>query len=114
MDGLTISLPINPYGHGMTYIYDLVTDELMPFLFESIPPTLERVSIKGLKVVARRHTVRGPEESIPASGVPCEIVQLGLVTLVRKIPSLRWFRSDLSPRYVAMLRKERPEVTFVS
>lgn len=37
-----------------------------------------------------------------------------LIKFVRKTPSLRWFRSDLTAANVAMLKEERPEITFVS
>jgi hypothetical protein len=38
--------------------------------------------------------------------------QFNLAKFVRNTPSLRWFRSDLSPENVAILQAERPEVTF--
>ena len=38
--------------------------------------------------------------------------QHSLIKFVRNSPNLRWFRSNLSPENVAMLRAERPEVTF--
>ena len=40
--------------------------------------------------------------------------QSGLMKLVRNSPNLQWFRSDLTPANVEILRKERPNVTFCS
>jgi hypothetical protein len=37
-----------------------------------------------------------------------------LIRFVRNAPNLRWFRSDLTPENVAMLKAERPDVTFVA
>jgi hypothetical protein len=37
-----------------------------------------------------------------------------LIKMVRLHPTLRWLRSDLSEENVAMLKQERPEITFVS
>jgi hypothetical protein len=31
---------------------------------------------------------------------------------VRCTPTLRWFRSDLTPENVVLLQAERPEITF--
>jgi hypothetical protein len=42
------------------------------------------------------------------------IPQRGLIKFVRRATNLRWFRSDLTPENKAMLRRERPDVTFVS
>lgn len=42
------------------------------------------------------------------------VTQQTLIHFVRNKPTLRWFRSDLSSENIAMLKKERPEVTFVS
>lgn len=40
--------------------------------------------------------------------------QDAIIMTVRRTPSLRWLRSDLTEEYVAMLQKERPEITFDS
>ena len=37
-----------------------------------------------------------------------------LIKMVRRHPTLRWLRSDLSEENIAMLQRERPEITFVS
>jgi hypothetical protein len=63
---------------------------------------LERVSLKNAKC---RYTFR---PSFPTLEFP----EIGLISFVRNTPSLRWFRSDLSPENVAILQAERPEVTF--
>jgi hypothetical protein len=62
---------------------------------------LERVSLKNAKYCS---FLEGHPQIFP---------QFGLVRFVRGTPSLRWFRSDLSPENVAILQAERPEVTFV-
>jgi hypothetical protein len=59
---------------------------------------LERVSLKNAKFDHME-----PTQSFP---------QFGLLKFVRRTPSLRWFRSDLTPENVAILQAERPEVTF--
>ena len=43
-----------------------------------------------------------------AQPVPQEM----LIKMVRRHPSLRWLRSDLSEENIAMLQQERPEITF--
>jgi hypothetical protein len=37
-----------------------------------------------------------------------------LIKMVRRHPALRWLRSDLTAANIAMLQRERPEITFVS
>lgn len=65
---------------------------------------LERVSLKNARCREPRIiSSPGPEHIFP---------QIGLVKFVRNTPSLRWFRSDLSPENIAILQAERPEVTF--
>lgn len=65
--------------------------------------TLEKVSIRD--ACFRR-------KSDPAEGQP--IPQEALINFVRRAPNLQWFRSDLAPESAALLRKERPDVMFVS
>jgi hypothetical protein len=67
---------------------------------------LERVSLKNAQYREPEFCSRGG----PAQVLP----QMALVKFVRLTPSLRWFRSDLSPENVAVLHAERPEVTFLS
>lgn len=40
--------------------------------------------------------------------------QLGLMKFVQKAENLRWFRSNLTAKNIAILQAERPEITFVS
>ena len=63
---------------------------------------LARVSVKGatLYIIYNRPTIPLPQEI--------------LIKFVRRHPTLRWLRSDLTAENVEMLRQERPEMTFVS
>lgn len=65
---------------------------------------LQSLSIKGS---TWRRTHVDDDEPIP-------ITQAMLIKFVRHTPTLRWLRSDLTDENIAMLEKERPEVTFVS
>jgi hypothetical protein len=65
---------------------------------------LERVSLKAAGI---RFAFK------PCTFPTLPMYQSCLIKFVRKTPSLRWFRSDLSPEFVAILQAERPEVTFV-
>ncbi len=47
-------------------------------------------------------------------GRPTELSQNYLMKFVQGVPSLRWFRSDLSTENVERLKKDRPDVTFIS
>jgi hypothetical protein len=69
------------------------------------PLALERVSIKGAKYKRKGQQIE-PE--------PISIPQLWLIKFARRATSLRWLRSDLTPENVAMLKRERPDVEFVS
>lgn len=40
-------------------------------------------------------------------------LQMERTSLPGKLPSLRWLRSDLTAANVAMLKEERPDITFV-
>jgi hypothetical protein len=50
------------------------------------------------------------EVDAPAQPVTQEM----LIKIVRRHPTLRWLRSDLTEANIAMLQQERPEITFVS
>jgi hypothetical protein len=65
---------------------------------------LERVSLRSLKYKCRADDRAAPR-AVPPSG---------LVKFVRRARSLKWFRSDLTPESVALLKAERPDVTFAS
>jgi hypothetical protein len=69
-------------------------------LFEQIRATLVRVSIKDARWL-------DPVLSVP-------IPQEHLVEFFKKAPNLEWFRSDLTPENVTVLREERPGVVFAS
>jgi hypothetical protein len=62
---------------------------------------LERVSIKN----CRCQSDTNENETV-------ELSQDALIKFVRETPSLKWLRSDLTPENVAMLKAERPDVTF--
>jgi hypothetical protein len=67
-------------------------------IFLAIRNELKRVSIKGSRLGFR----------------PAPIPQTVLIAFVRNAPKLNWFRSDLTPDNVAMLKGERPDITFVA
>jgi hypothetical protein len=71
-------------------------------IFRDCGLTLERVSVKNVQYQSGQV---GRIRALP---------QRGLIEFVRSAPSLKWFRSDLTPQNVAMLQQERPDVTFVS
>lgn len=66
---------------------------------------LEAVSCKRARLCADNLT------SIPYAK---ELSQEQLLDFVRHAHKLRWFKSDLSPQNIALLRVERPDVLFVS
>lgn len=45
---------------------------------------------------------------------PEPLAQGAIIKMVRRHPTLRWIRSDLTEENVAMLKQERPEITFVT
>jgi len=63
---------------------------------------LERLSIKG--------AIWNPETGV--NDVDQPFSQEMLIKMVRHHPTLRWLRSDLSEANVAILKQERPEITF--
>jgi hypothetical protein len=71
------------------------------YLFHACNQPLERVSVKDLTYAwsGRRYM---------------HVPQGALVKFVRRTPTLKWFKSDLTPENVALLRAERPDVTFAS
>lgn len=79
---------------------DLDNDEYSHiFLFHKCSHVLERVSIKN---------------AIVGFSQPFLIPQNALIKFIRNAPlSLTWFRSDLTPENIKMLRRERPEIEFV-
>ncbi|OEU18131.1 hypothetical protein FRACYDRAFT_268865 [Fragilariopsis cylindrus CCMP1102] len=67
-----------------------------PFLFDCCSTALERVSIRNAK---------SSGEVFP---------QNLLIKFVRNVPTLRWFRSDLTEENMNMLRLERPDIEFLN
>jgi len=65
-------------------------------------PRLERLSMMGATYKEVGHWQTRP------------ISQEMLIKMVRHHPTLRWLRSDLTAENVAMLKEERPHITFVS
>jgi len=45
---------------------------------------------------------------------PEPLPQEMLINMVRRHPTLRWLRSDLTAENVAMLKQEKPEITFIT
>jgi hypothetical protein len=92
------------YGFGESQAICSPTEWLHYCIFSHCNANLERVSLQNAKVREPEFcSAPGPKQIFPQSG---------LMKFVRNTPSLRWFRSDLSPENVAILRVERPEVTF--
>ena len=73
-----------------------------PFLMRECK-VVERLSIKNATWCLEEN----PLEKFP-------VTQGMLIKMVRRHPTLRWLRSDLSAENVAMLQREKPEITFVS
>jgi Xaa-Pro aminopeptidase len=73
---------------------------------------LERVSILSVK---RTYLVVDEDEDVWGDGelITVAISQKAIMKFVRFTPTLRWLRSELTDEHVAMLRQERPNVTFV-
>jgi len=70
------------------------------FLFRKCSHVLERVSIKNSKVRCQSKSIYIPQNA--------------LIKFIRNAPlSLTWFRSDLTPENITMLRRERPKIEFV-
>ena len=81
-------------------LWDLDNDDYSHiFLFHKCSHVLERVSIKNSKLSFSQSVY---------------IPQNALIKFIRNAPvSLTWFRSDLTPENITMLRMERPEIEFV-
>jgi hypothetical protein len=87
-------------GASLVFCHDDMDPDLLWACFASSSQNLRRISLQ--------NTMR--YRNWRFSPLP----QLGLMKLVRNSPSLQWFRSDLTPTNVEILRKERPDVTFCS
>jgi hypothetical protein len=87
-------------GARMLFCDDVNQDQYLWTAFSEYSKKLEKVSLRGTR---RCH--KGKLSTVP---------QESLMKFVRCTPSLQWFRSDLSPANVAILKKERPEIAFCS
>ena len=70
------------------------------FFFFACNTNLERVSLKGGRYIG----MDGKENDFP---------QFALIRFVRRTPTLKWFRSDLTEQNIISLSKERPEICFL-
>jgi hypothetical protein len=84
----------------LVFCHDDMDPDLLWACFASNSQNLRRISLQ--KTLRYRNWRFSP------------LPQLGLMKLVRNSPNLQWFRSDLTPTNVEILRKERPDVTFCS
>lgn len=84
----------------LVFCHDHMDPDLLWACFASNSQNLRRISLQ--KTMRYRNW-----RFVPLS-------QAGLMRLVRNSPNLQWFRSDLTPANVEILRKERPDVTFSS
>lgn len=71
-------------------------------LFEKIKDSLERLGIQNVRI-----STYGENRRLPLS-------QKALVRGIRAMSQLVWLRSDLTMENVAMLKQERPGITFES
>lgn len=93
------------------YPWDMISfestnnEEAEMFLFMDFRG-LESLSIKGAtwEQCTSCHDVKHKPNAIP---------QAALMKMVRNHRSLRWLRSDLSEENLAILKSERPDITFV-
>lgn len=69
------------------------------FFFFACNDSLERVSLKGGRYLTMSREQR-------------EFPQWALMRFVRRTPTLKWFRSDLTEESIEMLLEERPEITL--
>ena len=76
------------------------------FLFHRCSNALESVSIRNVKCFSTKFNYRNSYLFM--------LPQSALIKFVRSVPSLRWFRSDLTPENMDMLRLERPEIELLN
>lgn len=91
------------YNAHAGHFSDMVEEEHRDWYMFFFYSRVERLSIKN----ATWHCMEQPTEHWP---VPQEM----LIKMVRRHPTLRWLRSDLTSDNIAMLKQERTEITFVS
>ena len=93
-------------AYGMlNWMSDLTTNQTSSrpkyFLFHRCRKGLERVSIQN----ATCYDTRGCNIIIPQSA---------LIKFVRNVPTLKWFRSNLTQKNINMLQKERPLIELLN
>jgi hypothetical protein len=76
------------------------------FIFHRCSNALESVSIQNAKCFNTNFNYRNYNL--------CLIPQNALIKFVRSVPSLRWFRSDLTQENMDMLRLERPGIELLN
>mmetsp|Transcript_8398 Transcript_8398/g.8249 ORF Transcript_8398/g.8249 Transcript_8398/m.8249 type:complete len:381 (+) Transcript_8398:187-1329(+) len=77
-----------------------------PFIFGSCSKSLERVSILDAKWTKINRNTNSTTSRVPS--------QNALINFVRNVPTLRWFRSDLTKENAEMLQLELPGIEFIS
>ena len=79
------------------------TSIIQRFFFFACNNSLERVSLKGGRYVAMANAAER-----------LDFPQWALMRFVRRTPTLKWFRSDLTQENIELLQYERPEIEFSS
>jgi hypothetical protein len=101
-------MPVNWLQQGMQATYETVSfafghpdgnNTRQPHLMMLSSTELQRLSIKNTFWVLPNGEVEPVSQEM-------------IIRLVRRIPSLRWLRSDLNPDNVAMLQQQHPHVVF--
>jgi hypothetical protein len=97
MDNCWCHLPLNPTNGNLNYYPDA-------FLFNGCCKSLERVSIRDIDW---RDDSDDEEQKLI-------FTQNTLIKKFRNVPTLHWFRSDLTPDNMTMLRLERPGIELLN
>ena len=88
------------------------------FIFHHCCKALERVSILNMKLehssVHGWKLKRDQMHLFQPDHDESSFIQNALIKFVRSVPSLRWFRSDLTSENMTMLRRERPEIELLN
>jgi hypothetical protein len=96
MDNATLYMPDN--GH---------VDALLGESPECFLLCLAMEKVKRLSVKEVHYKMYGEDKR-------CEVLQDGLMKIVKHAPCLRWLRSDLTTENIVQLKLEHPDVTFVN
>lgn len=78
------------------------------------PPLLLMLCRVGLERVSIRDATWTMEDEEEEESERHPLSQQTIIQFVRSKPTLRWLRSDLSEENSSMLKRERPETTFIS